>query len=229
MHILVVDDDPFHRRFVTLFLSDAGHTTSIAGDAASAAREIERFQPDLILLDVRLPDRSGFDFMSDIRGSGNMVPVIFVTTEGHVDDRLTGLSLGADDYIAKPFVAAELMARVTAVLRRTYPTNPPVTHTNTKSGPLKIDLEQHTVTVPLKGKVELTDVEFRMLRYLTQNPNRVLTPEEILTGVWGSPDVGDDSLVQQNIRRLRNRIELEPDKPKLIKNVYGKGYKFVIE
>lgn len=229
MHILVVDDDPIHRRIVTVFLGDAGHTTSIADTAATAARELERFQPDLILLDVALPGRSGFDFMSDIRGSGNTVPVIFVTGQGQIDDRLTGLGLGADDYIAKPFVAAELLARVTAVLRRTYPTNPPVAHANTKSGPLKIDLEQHTVTVPHKGKVELTDIEFKMLRYLTQNPNRVLTPDEILTGVWGSPDAGDDRLVQQNIRRLRSRIELVPDDPELIVNIYGKGYKFVVE
>ncbi|GIW03164.1 response regulator transcription factor [Roseiflexus sp.] len=225
MEILVADDDLASVKLTSFLLEDAGYRVIKAYDAAGVLQAIEQRTPDLVLLDVGMPKVSGFDICRQIRRMSD-VPIIFVTGSGQLQDRVTGLQIGGDDYLVKPFEPAELLARVEAVLRRRNSdmVNPV---TRISQGPLTLDPIEHTVLFEDGRHVVLTPIEFRLLYYLMQNSGRVLSPDQILNKVWGYDYEGESNLVAVYVRRLRAKIEPDGESPRHIITVRNLGYKFV--
>ncbi|ABU59710.1 response regulator transcription factor [Roseiflexus castenholzii] len=225
MEILVADDDLASVKLTSFLLEDAGYRVIKAYDAAGVLHAIEQRTPDLVLLDVGMPKVSGFDICRQIRRMSD-VPIIFVTGSGQLQDRVTGLQIGGDDYLVKPFEPAELLARVEAVLRRRNSdmVNPV---TRISQGPLTLDPIEHTVLFEDGRHVVLTPIEFRLLYYLMQNSGRVLSPDQILNKVWGYDYEGESNLVAVYVRRLRAKIESDGESPRHIITVRNLGYKFV--
>lgn len=225
MEILVADDDLASVKLTSFLLEDAGYRVIKAYDATGVLQAIEQRSPDLVLLDVGMPKMSGFDICRQIRRMSD-VPIIFVTGSGQLQDRVTGLQIGGDDYLVKPFEPAELLARVEAVLRRRNSdmVNPV---TRISQGPLTLDPIEHTVLFEDGRSVVLTPIEFRLLYYLMQNSGRVLSPSQILSKVWGYDYEGESNLVAVYVRRLRAKIEPDGESPRHIITVRNLGYKFV--
>jgi len=227
MEILVADDDPASVKLTSFLLEDAGYKVIKAYDAASVLQAVEQRSPDLVLLDVGMPKVNGFDICRQIRRISD-VPIIFVTGSSQLQDRVTGLQIGGDDYLVKPFEPAELLARVEAVLRRRNSdlVNPV---TRISQGPLTLDPIEHTVLFEDGRSVVLTPIEFRLLYYLMQNTGRVLSASQILSKVWGYDYEGESNLVAVYIRRLRAKIEPDIDAPRYIITVRNLGYKFAVQ
>ncbi|MBO9335049.1 MAG: response regulator transcription factor [Roseiflexus sp.] len=227
MEILVADDDPASVKLTSFLLEDAGYKVIKAYDAASVLQAVEQRSPDLVLLDVGMPKVNGFDICRQIRRISD-VPIIFVTGSSQLQDRVTGLQIGGDDYLVKPFEPAELLARVEAVLRRRNSdlVNPV---TRISQGPLTLDPIEHTVLFEDGRSVVLTPIEFRLLYYLMQNAGRVLSASQILSKVWGYDYEGESNLVAVYIRRLRAKIEPDIDAPRYIITVRNLGYKFAVQ
>ncbi len=227
MEILVADDDLASVKLTSFLLEDAGYKVIKAYDATGVLQAVEQRSPDLVLLDVGMPKVSGFDICRQIRRISD-VPIIFVTGSGQLQDRVTGLQIGGDDYLVKPFEPAELLARVEAVLRRRNSdlVNPV---TRISQGPLTLDPIEHTVLFEDGRSVVLTPIEFRLLYYLMQNAGRVLSASQILSKVWGYDYEGESNLVAVYIRRLRAKIEPDIDAPRYIITVRNLGYKFVVQ
>ncbi len=225
MEILVADDDLASVKLTSFLLEDAGYRVIKAYDATGVLQAIEQRSPDLVLLDVGMPKMSGFDICRQIRRMSD-VPIIFVTGSGQLQDRVTGLQIGGDDYLVKPFEPAELLARVEAVLRRRNSdmVNPV---TRISQGPLTLDPIEHTVLFEDGRSIVLTPIEFRLLYYLMQNSGRVLSPSQILNKVWGYDYEGESNLVAVYVRRLRAKIEQDGESPRHIITVRNLGYKFV--
>ncbi len=225
MEILVADDDLASVKLTSFLLEDAGYKVIKAYDATGVLQAIEQRSPDLVLLDVSMPKMNGFDICRQIRRISD-VPIIFVTGSSQLQDRVTGLQIGGDDYLVKPFEPAELLARVEAVLRRrnSEMVNPV---TRISQGPLTLDPIEHTVLFDDGRSVVLTPIEFRLLYYLMQNSGRVLSPSQILSKVWGYDYEGESNLVAVYIRRLRAKIEPDAETPRHIITVRNLGYKFV--
>lgn len=225
MEILVADDDLASVKLTSFLLEDAGYRVIKAYDASGVLQAVEQRSPDLVLLDVGMPKVNGFDICRQIRRMSD-VPIIFVTGSGQLQDRVTGLQIGGDDYLVKPFEPAELLARVEAVLRRRNSdmVNPV---TRISQGPLTLDPIEHTVLFNDGRSVVLTPIEFRLLYYLMQNAGRVLSPGQILSKVWGYDYEGESNLVAVYIRRLRAKIEPDAESPRHIVTVRNLGYKFV--
>jgi DNA-binding response OmpR family regulator len=221
--VLVVDDEPVVRDVVVRYLERDGYLTHVAADGAQARSIIDSTPLDLIVLDVMLPEVSGFDLCRWIR-SNSSTPVIMLTARTEESDRIVGLELGADDYVTKPFSPRELVARVRAVLRRTGsgPDDEPATSTG-----LQIDAE--TRRVRRDGvEIELTAKEFDLLAFLCRHPGQVFTRAQLLTQVWGFDaelDVGG-ATVTVHMRRLRTKVEHDPSKPRHLQTVRGVGYRF---
>ncbi|HET7740403.1 MAG TPA: response regulator transcription factor [Mycobacterium sp.] len=219
--VLFVEDDRSIRQVTTLALEEAGFrvTTCADGEEALAAYAPERF--DVVLLDVMLPGRSGFDVCREIRRA-QTTPIVMLTARTSTIDIVTGLELGADDYVAKPFQPPELVARIRAVLRRGVATSPPTT---LRVGDLEIDEAAFRVT---RDGVELnlTATEFRLLCELARRPGQVFTREMLLDQVWGYDYLGDSRLVNVAVQRLRAKVEVDPAHPLLISTVRGVGYRF---
>ncbi len=220
--IAIVDDEPDIVELIALQLEKAGFRTAGFFDAQSFLNSLKRSIPDLVLLDLMLPDTDGLDVCKLLRQKEDLaaIPVIMVTAKGEESDKVLGLELGADDYVTKPFSAKELVARVKSVLRR-------------KGGPvdskrleiddrLTIDLDKHEVLVGGQ-KVELTSTEFRILSLLASRKGRVFTRDQILDHLWGHDKVVVDRTVDVHIRNLREK--LGPAAAELIKNIRGVGYK----
>lgn len=224
--VLVVDDDPEVREMLQLLLGDEGFVVHVAGDADEGLRAIDKVRPDVVLLDVSMPVSSGLDMLGEIRRRGEL-PVICVTGRGSETDRVVGLRLGADDYVVKPFSAPELVARIQTVLRRSRPSpvvaDEPV---GLDFGRLRID--PVTRDVALDGRrIELTAREFDLLAFLAQAPRRVFSREQLLSNVWqSSTDWQDPATVTEHVRRVRRKIEDDPDRPKWLTTVRGVGYRF---
>jgi DNA-binding response OmpR family regulator len=222
-HILVVDDEPIMREVITGYLERDGYRVTSVSDGAAALRWLDVGRPDLVVLDLMLPNVDGLSVLSHLRKASDGVPVVVVTARGEEPDRVLGLELGADDYVVKPFSPRELVARVTSVLRRTRPasTPPRVVH-----GGLIIDGPSREVTID--GRlVPLTAREFDLLAFLAAAPRQVFSRADLLTHVWdSSPDYQDPSTVTVHIRRLRHKIEADPDQPRHLVNVWGVGYRF---
>lgn len=225
MRILVVDDDPISARMLQFLLSEQGYQVEIVDNARGALALVGRAPPDLMLLDVNLPQISGFDFYQHLRDQSYDLPVIFVTAKGELEDRLQGLRMGADDYICKPFQPAELAARVEVVLRR-YRKVHGGDQQQVRAGELEIDIPTLQVTLPDHRIARLTPTEMKLLLQLVQHVGHILSREELLDAVWGENYIGESNIVDVYIRRLRRKIEPDAANPSLIQSARGVGYRY---
>lgn len=222
--ILAVDDEPSILTLLKFNLEKAGFEVITTGDGSEALKLIQSEKPDLILLDLMLPNMDGTEILKQIRQEKNNVPVVMLTARGEDLDRILGLELGADDYITKPFVIREVVARIRAILRRTYGNIEPVEAETIQIGDILIQTERYEVY--LKGvSVELTPKEFELLLFLAKNRGRVLTREQLLNKVWNYDFMGDSRIVDVHISHLREKIEEDPKAPRHIRTVRGLGYK----
>ncbi len=223
--VLVVDDEAMVREVVCTYLDREGFTTVEAIDGAAALAAVAEREPDLIVLDVMLPKLDGYSVLSELR-KHTQVPVILLTARADEVDRVLGLELGADDYVVKPFSPRELVARVRSVLRRTGGGG-----TERRAAVLEFDglvIDGRTREVTVDGEVvEMPPMEFDLLTYLASSPRQVFTRGQILEHVWASSaEWQDPSTVTVHVRRLRRKIERDPDDPKRIVTVWGRGYRF---
>lgn len=224
MNILVVDDDIPSAKLTSYLLEEAGYRVLRAHDATSIMQVIEQHNPDLILLDIMMPKIDGFEVCRQIRRNSD-VPIIFLSARSQLQDRVTGLQIGGDDYLVKPYEPSELLARVEAVLRRR---NADMLNTSTRlsQGNITLDPVEHKVIFTDGRTVELTPLEFRLLYYLMKNAGRILNVTQILSKVWGYDYEGESNLVAVYIRRLRMKVEEDPDHPRHVITVRNLGYKF---
>ncbi len=222
--ILVVDDEPSISELVSYNLGLAGFRVQTACTGPQALKVFQRANPDLIILDLMLPDLDGVEVCRQIRRKSN-VPIIMLTAKDSESDKIIGLEVGADDYITKPFSPRELVARVKAVLRRATPETGLATDpTLIEHGDIKLDESRHTVLV--KEKVlDLTPKEFDLLRIFLLNKGHILTREFLLSTIWGCNCVGETRTVDVHVRHLRQKLCDESTNPRYIETVHGIGYK----
>ncbi|HEY3474663.1 MAG TPA: response regulator transcription factor [Anaerolineales bacterium] len=224
-HILVVEDEASIGEVVSLYLKRAGYHAQIAPDGRQAMILFERHKPDLIILDLMLPEVDGLSLTRWLRDRSN-VPIIMLTARREEIDRITGLEMGADDYVVKPFSPQELVSRVRAVLRRLgREQEDPESERALSLTDLTINPRSRVVTVK-DLPVELTVKEFDMLYLLARHPKQVFTREQLLDRVWGGALYIDPGTVTVHIRRLREKIEEDPSHPRHLLTVWGVGYKF---
>ena len=228
--ILVVDDDKSIVKVVKGYLEQAGYEVLIAYDGERALHALRHERPDLLVLDLMLPDRDGWDITRIIRGDSALAatPIIMLTARVEDTDKIIGLELGADDYITKPFNAREVVARVRALLRRSQ-LNHGVEDTSAQTltvGSLRLDLAQHRLTVD-DVAVELTRTEFKLLQLLMAQPGHTLARDELVEKLMGYTYEGMGRALDTHVRNLRRKIEPDPNKPTYIQTVYGIGYRFV--
>ncbi|NSW76401.1 MAG: response regulator transcription factor [Candidatus Atribacteria bacterium] len=223
--ILVVDDEKAVCDLLKMYLEKEGFEVMVAHDGEEALKKVEHHHPSLILLDLMLPKKDGWTVCREIRKISD-VPIIMLTARGEEFDRILGLELGADDYIAKPFSPREVVARVKAVLRRTQMQGGEKTK-HLDYGCLFIDYEARMVKINGK-ELTLTPKEFELLWFLARNPSRAYTREKLLELIWDYDFAGDSRTVDTHIKRLREKLE-EAGAPPCIKTVWGYGYKFEIE
>ena len=220
--VLVVDDEPMVRDVVTRYLERDGHRVVTAGDSDGARTMIEREPPSLVLLDVMLPgETDGLALCRWIRSASDL-PVILLTARADEADRIVGLELGADDYVTKPFSPRELATRVKAVLRRAHPSPPP--RGRISVGQLAIDAATREASRDGES-LSLTAKEFDLLWFLASNANRVFSRDQLMHGVWGYSAALDTGTVTVHVRRLREKLEADPSRPKLLETVWGVGYR----
>jgi two-component system alkaline phosphatase synthesis response regulator PhoP len=220
--ILIVDDEPQIVRVLKGYLETAGFQVITASDGTEAIAAFRHESPDLVVLDLMLPEVDGLDVARAIRRQGD-VPIIMLTARVEETDRLIGLELGADDYVTKPFSPREVVARVRAVLRRTERTEP--APRTLKEGDIVLDPDKRQVTV--RGRsVELTPTEFDLLAVLMETPGRVFSRMQVLDKVQGYAYEGYERTVDAHVKNLRQKIEEDPKQPRVILTVYGLGYKF---
>ncbi len=224
--VLIVEDDESILNGLQLNLELEGYDVLVARDGRLGIEQHQRNHPDLILLDVMLPEKDGFEVLSEIRKTDVRVPVLILTAKDHQGDKVSGLQLGADDYVTKPFALPELLARINAALRRArLPSGPGRQHT-IAFGDVFIDTATRRVTK--RGEpVELTFREYELLLYLARGKDRVVTRNQILQSVWGDDYEGTERTVDNFVLRLRQKVEDEPDSPRHIQTVRGFGYRFV--
>ena len=221
--LLVVEDDAEMRSLLAQLLEADGYDVRAVGDSRDAIRAVAGEEPDLVLLDIMLGDEDGREVLKELRRMSD-VPVVFLTARSHEIDKIAGLKMGADDYVVKPFSPGELAARVDCVLRRSQR---PAKATDIKDfGGLRIDFSAREVEV--NGQVvDLTPKEFDMLAFLAASPRRAYTRGQLLDKVWdSSTDWQGEATVTEHIRRLRRKIETDPDNPRWIMTVRGVGYRF---
>jgi len=220
--VLVVDDEPIVREIVVRYLERDGYATLEAEDGEIARALLERDQADLVVLDVMLPGTDGLELCRWIR-SRSELPVILLTARGEEADRIVGLELGADDYVTKPFSPRELAARVRSVLRRSSPLSQAGEHLVFDGLELDADArEVRTAARPLK----LTAKEFDLLWFLASHPRKVFSRDQLMSSVWGYEAALDTGTVTVHIRRLREKIEQTPSRPRFLETVWGVGYRF---
>jgi len=220
--VVVADDDPRLLRLVQFNLQQVGYRVVTAPDGNRALRLAESENPDLVLLDVRMPLMDGLEVCRRIRNFST-VPIIMVTAKDSEEDKVAGLDAGADDYLTKPFGAPELMARVRAVLRRATLYSGETSEPVFESGDLKVDFAQQLASV--NGRpVNLTPTEYRIVAYLARHAGRVVTQSDLLTKVWGPEYENEAHLLRVNIARLRQKVERDPGSPKHVITRPGIGY-----
>ena len=223
--VLVVDDEPNIRELVEVALKFHGCAVAVSANGKDALHQAETYDPDLMILDVMLPDMDGFEVCRSLRTNGNDVPVIFLTARDTTSDTIRGLTLGGDDYVTKPFSVEALVARVRAVLRRT--TRPPEGGAHSggtallQVGDLELD-EEHWIVRRAGTPVELSPTEFRLLAFLMRNQGRMLTRQQLLENVWGWEFAGQSQVVETYVSYLRRK--LDPLGPPLIHTQRGVGY-----
>ena len=220
---LVVEDDINIAELLRLYLEKDGFEVSIANDGAKGVEMALAIEPDIMLLDIMLPEKSGWQVCREVRKTSKM-PIIMLTAKGETFDKVSGLEMGADDYIVKPFEVKELLARIHAVLRRFEPENPEDEKRRLVFDNLVIDLDSYELIVVGK-KIDTPPKEMELLYHLASAPNRVFTRNQLLDEVWGFDYFGDSRTVDVHIKRLREKLEGASDKWSL-KTVWGVGYKF---
>jgi phosphate regulon transcriptional regulator PhoB len=223
--LLVIEDDKDIVELVRYNLEKEGYSVTASSDGASGLAQLRKSPPDLLLLDLMLPKLSGLEVCKEIRRDAalNRLPILMVTARSEEADRVVGLELGADDYVTKPFSPRELVARVKALLRRVDPPGP--AEKTIEVGALRIDPAAYRVT--RSGKpIPLSTLEFRLLYYLAARPNRVFSRDQLLDSVWGTDRFVTQRSVDVYVRRLREKVEVDAQRPVHVKTVRGAGYMF---
>ena len=220
--ILVVDDEPNIRDLLASGLRFAGFSVLAVGNGNDAVVAAEKGKPDLILLDVMLPDMSGFSVTKKLRSMNILAPVLFLTARDEVEDKITGLTVGGDDYMTKPFSLDEIIARINAILRRTKQGS--MEKSVIEVGEVRIDEDAHDVFVN-EQTIELSPTEYKLLRYLMENANRVLSKSQILDHVWEYDFNGEMGIVESYISYLRKKLDPLTSEPVLLTK-RGHGYMF---
>ncbi|MFY8168913.1 MAG: response regulator [Candidatus Nanopelagicus sp.] len=222
--ILIVEDEESVLDPLELLLSKEGFTIETARDGREALEKFAKTNPDLILLDLMLPEVSGTEVCRQIRAK-SQVPIIMLTAKDTEVDKVVGLELGADDYVVKPYSKAELVARIKAVLRRNNADAFVNQGGSISAGPVVIDVERHQVSINGEN-IALPLKEFELLEFLVRNSGRVLTRTQLIDRVWGSDYFGDTKTLDVHVKRLRAKIEKDPANPVYIQTIRGLGYKF---
>ncbi|HEY5604267.1 MAG TPA: response regulator transcription factor [Gammaproteobacteria bacterium] len=227
--ILVVEDDRDIAQLLVMHLADLGCKVTVAIDGNQGYTQLLNHPYDLVILDIMMPGMDGFELCKKIRNRNNYTPVLMLTARSSELDRVLGLELGADDYLAKPFSIRELLARVKAIFRRVESLGKPENSAKAEPpkhwGDMVIDAQKHQLTVNGK-EVELTAREFDLLWHFAQHPGQVFTRTQLLDSVWGYGHDGYEHTVNSHINRLRAKIEKDPSRPDYILTVWGVGYKF---
>lgn len=219
----MIDDDPSVQEVTRAYLERDGYLVYVAGTAGEGLTIAERVKPGLIVLDLMLPDRSGEEACREIRERSD-VPILMLTAKASEDERVSGLALGADDYLTKPFSPRELVARVRAILRRTHVDIPLVEVLSFDGGALEIDTVRHEVR--LAGvEVELTPNEYKLLQTLARYPGRVYSRFELINHVQGYDFEGYERTIDAHVMNLRKKIEPDPKHPRFVETVFGAGYR----
>ena len=221
--ILIADDDSNIAELISLYLTKEGYETQIASAGKEALKMVGSFSPDLIILDIMMPEMDGYEVCREVR-KNSMTPIIMLTAKGETFDKVLGLELGADDYMVKPFDTKELVARVKAVLRR---------QGTTENNSRKVSYDQLTINMSnysvsyMDRNIEMPPKELELLFYLATHPNQVFTREQLLNQIWGYEYYGDTRTVDVHIKRIREKLGSDEDHPNWsIKTVWGVGYKF---
>jgi len=221
--VLVIEDEESFRDALQFMLSREGFDVVLAADGTEGMKQFDAKNPDIVLLDLMLPEVSGTDVCKYIRTKSN-VPVIMLTAKDTEIDKVVGLELGADDYVTKPFSTRELLARIKAVLRRgsDFELDSVVA---VEGGPIRMDVERHALSVNGEA-VAMPLKEFELLEFLMRNSGRVLTRGQLMDRVWGSNYVGDGKTLDVHVKRIRSKIEPDPANPVYLTTVRGLGYRF---
>jgi two-component system, OmpR family, KDP operon response regulator KdpE len=225
-HILVIDDEPQILRALKTILTANGFRVSAAGRGEEGLAMATALEPDLIILDLSLPDLDGIEVTRRLR-EWSQTPVIILSVRDRERDKVAALDKGADDYLTKPFGIEELLARIRVALRHATQVKG-VTRTIIKAGPIEIDLPSHRV-IREGMEVKLTATEFKLLAYLAENSGRVLTHQMILTNVWDPADRDHVEYLRVYIRQLRKKLETDPEQPQYLLNEPGVGYRFIAD
>ena len=225
--LLFIEDDEAIRTALQLVLEDEGYEVVVAGDGETGIKKFGQINPDLVLLDLRLPDISGFEVCRAIRRT-SITPVIMVTAQTDTSDLVNGFDAGADDYVTKPVVLKELAARIRAALRRTQTSEPSPSNAKSLNKIGDVEIDRNMSIVRKNGlEVALTKTEYRLLVEFADHPGMVLSRDQLLERVWGYEYLGDSRLVDAHVRRLRVKVETQPDEPTMIVTVRGMGYRLL--
>ncbi len=224
--ILLVDDEPIVTEVIEKYLRREGFSVTTVRDGQAALAAVGSDPPDLIVLDLMLPRIDGLEVCRQVRATSR-VPIVILSAKDEESDKILGLGLGADDYVAKPFSPRELVARIQAVLRRARSATPPEGDL-IRLGPLRINPAGRTVEIG-GAPIDLTAREFDLLHFLARHPGQVFTRDQLLDHVWDMAFTGDASTVTVHVRRLREKIEPDPVRPRYVRTVWGVGYKLTVE
>ena len=230
--LLIAEDDQHIRTGLVDALESEGYVVEAVADGKAALEAFQRQRPELVLLDIMMPEMSGYDVCRAIRRADARTPVILLTAKGEEIDKVVGLELGADDYVTKPFGVRELLARVAAVLRRSRAAAPAASDATAALpdqlafGAAQVDHKTYTVTC--RGRTEpLTAREMKLIEFLVARPNEVIARDELLNRVWGLTYYGTTRTLDQHIAQLRKKVEADPEAPTAILTVHGVGYRYV--
>ncbi|MDZ7317110.1 MAG: response regulator transcription factor [candidate division KSB1 bacterium] len=224
--ILIIEDEQGLAEGLKDNFEAEGYSVSLAFDGEEGLQKATTELPDVIILDIMLPKKSGFDVCKELRKQGFHIPIIMLTARTQEVDRVLGLELGADDYVPKPFSTRELLARVKAILRRTK-NSKEKSEAVVDLGKIKVDFEHYTAFDSENRPVDMTYKEFEILKYFIQNKGRTISRDELLDKVWGYEIYPTSRTVDNHIVKLRKKIEENPENPKHILTVYGIGYKYI--
>jgi DNA-binding response OmpR family regulator len=227
VNILVVDDDRFANSIVQYVLTKEGHEVELANDPREAFQKLNQGgEPDLLILDVTMPYMNGFEFTAQLRQQGYRIPIIFLTAKDTIEAKVHGFNLGADDYICKPYNHQELVVRVEALRRRLNATAGATLQPPLQCGQMKLLPKELKVKIAEREPIMLTSTEMKILRFLILNAGKIVKRDELLKEVWHDEE-NNSNIVDVYIRRLRIKLEIDPDKPQYIISLRGIGYKFV--
>ena len=228
--LLIIDDDVNICGMLKIYFENEGYKVKTANDGIEGFNCFKIYEPDLVLLDIMMPGCDGFEVCRKIRNASPETGIIFLSAKTQEDDKINGLSYGADDYITKPFSTTELIARVNALYRRVEYSRNLLKNSGSdviKLGGYELDLEKHKIYHDEK-ETELTQIEFQILKCFFDSPDTSIERNYILKKVWGEPYYGDDKVVDVNIRRLRLKLEKDPSNPEHLITVWGQGYRWIV-